>query len=195
MNVLTTLNASNFHTPNRIDPYCQLIWKFTLQFWVEDSQFCCHSLLQKQSWYSETGAKCDKVNFLLTGHAVKCMSSRLGVQSQAVLSRRKNSLIWYLSKQLLIVSYFRFCFVGLRVLITSEDPMNSAIKFISINLLTLLLYGLRDHSREGLTRGEKGCSSAKVLEAPLNWNKIAFLYLLPSNGSALPKVWGKDNDN
>ena len=32
MHVLTTLNASNFHMPNRIDPYCQLIWKFTLQF-------------------------------------------------------------------------------------------------------------------------------------------------------------------
>lgn len=34
MNVLTTLNASNFHMPNWIDPWCQLIWKFTLQLLI-----------------------------------------------------------------------------------------------------------------------------------------------------------------
>lgn len=107
MDVLTTLNASNFYMPNRKDPYCQLIWKFTLQFLASDSQLCCHSIIQKQPWYSEAGAKCDKVKkFLLTGHTVKCMSSRLGVQSHAVLSWLKNSLIWHSWRQIFLVFLF-----------------------------------------------------------------------------------------
>ena len=142
------------------------------------------------------------MKFLLTGHTVKRMSSRLGVQSHAVLCWLKNSLLLTLKEA------DRFCFCFYCVLpcphsnfwrpnwLKTSGNENAAVtlKLVFINVRTLLLQGLRHLSccsvaKSCLTLCDPldcsppgssvhGISQARTLE----WVAISF-----SRGSSQPR--------